>query len=103
MNDPARRTSRYQSLRTSRLVLGRMAPLVRLGLWGIGVSVFLDQVGPMLSDAQFTWGERRIMGLVALITIVGFGLGGWVAGRLMKASAELIDLLIDGADAAWRT
>ena len=80
-----------------------MAPLVRLGLWGIGVSVFLDQVGPMLSDAQFTWGERRIMGLVALITIVGFGLGGWVAGRLMKASAELIDLLIDGADAAWRT
>lgn len=80
-----------------------MAPLVRLGLWGAGISVFLDQVGPMLSDAQFTWGERRIMGLVALLTIGGFGLGGWVAGRLMKAAAELIDLLIDGADAAWRT
>lgn len=103
MIDPVRRTSRYQSLRTSRVVLGRMAPLVRLGLWGMGVSVFLDQVGPMLSDAQFTWGERRIMGLVALLTIGGFGLGGWVAGRLMKASAELIDLLIDGADSAWRT
>ncbi|SIO61884.1 hypothetical protein SAMN05444166_6885 [Singulisphaera sp. GP187] len=80
-----------------------MAPLVRYGLWGTGVSVFLDQVGPLLSDGQFTWGERRIMGLVALLTIGGFGLGGWVAGRLMKASAELIDLLIDAADSAWRT
>jgi hypothetical protein len=103
MIDPAPRTSRYQSLRTSRLVFARMAPLVRFGLWGIGVAVFLDQIGPMLSDAQFTWGERRIMGIVALMTLGGFGLGGWVASRLLKASAELIDLLIDGADAAWRT
>ncbi len=80
-----------------------MAPFVRYGIWGVGVSVFLDQVGPMLSDAQFTWGERRIMGLVALITVVGFGLGGWIAGRLLKAFAEVIEVLVDGADAAWRT
>lgn len=103
MRDPVPRISRYQSLRTSRLVFARMAPLVRLGLWGIGVSIFLDQVSPLLSDSQFTWGERRIMGLVALLTLGGFGLAGWVASRLLKASAELIDLLIDGADAAWRT
>lgn len=80
-----------------------MAPFVRYGIWGVGVSVFLDQVGPMLSDAQFTWGERRIMGLVALITVVGFGLGGWIAGRLLKAFAEVIEVLVDGADATWRT
>jgi hypothetical protein len=79
-----------------------MAPLVRFGLFAVGLSLVLDQVRPMISDAQFTWGERRVMGIVALVTLGGFGLAGWVAGRLLKASAELIDLFIDGADAAWR-
>jgi hypothetical protein len=97
-----RNSTRYQALRRSGVVLNRMAPLVRLGLFGVGVSLFLDQVGSLVSDAQFTWGERRVIGVVALITLGGFGLAGWVAGRLMKASSELIDLFIDGADAAWR-
>lgn len=90
-------------MRASRVVLARMAPLVRLGVWGVGVSVFLEQVGPLVSDAQFTWGERRVMAVVAVVTFGSLGLAGWVAGRLLKASAELIDLLIDNADAAWRT
>lgn len=98
----ARGISRYQSLRDSRVVLARMAPLVRLGLFGLGVSLFLDQVRPMISDAQFTWGERRVMGLVALITLGGFGLAGWVAGRLVRALADLIEVFADGAEAAWR-
>ena len=97
-----RNSTRYQALRRSGVVLSRMAPLVRLGLFGVGVSLFLDQVRSLVSDAQFTWGERRVMGVVALITLGGFGLASWVAGRLMKASSELIDLFIDGADAAWR-
>ncbi|MHC5541972.1 hypothetical protein ACYOEI_27445, partial [Singulisphaera rosea] len=99
----SRTKQRYDSLRNSGHVLRRMAPWVRFGVFSAGLSLFMDQVRPMLSDAQFTWGERRVMGIVALFTLGGFGLGGWVAGRLLRASSELIDLLIDGADAAWRT
>jgi hypothetical protein len=95
-------TSRYRSLRSSRHALARLAPLVRFGLFAVGVSVFLDQVQPLLSEAQFTWGERRVMGVVALVTLGGFGLAGWVAGRLLWASAELIEVFVDGAEAAVR-
>jgi hypothetical protein len=95
--------ARYQSLRHSQRVLERMAPLVRFGLFALGVSVFLDQVRGLVSDAQFTWGERRVMGIVALVTVGGFGLAGWVAGRLLKAAADLIDVFIAGAEAAART
>src|SRR3954465_12677423 len=92
--------SRYQSLRRSQRVLERMAPLVRFGLFAIGASVFLDRVRGLFSDAQFTWGERRVMGIVALATLGGFGLAGWVAGRLIRASAELIEVLIADVEAA---
>ncbi len=102
MPDHARPISRYQSLRSSRAALARMAPLVRVGLFGAGLSLFLDQVRPLVSDAQFTWGERRVMGIVALITLGGFGLAGWVAGRLLRALAELIEVFADGAEAAWK-
>src|SRR4051794_7092149 len=95
--------SRYQSLRRSQRVLERMAPLVRFGLFAIGASVFLDRVRGLVSDAQFTWGERRVMGIVALITFGGFGLAGWVAGRLIKTSADLIEVFIAGAESAGRT
>jgi hypothetical protein len=94
---------RFESLRQSQRVLKRMAPLVRFGLFAIGLSVFLDQVRGLISDAQFTWGERRVMGLVALVTVGGFSLAGWVAGRLLTASAELIEVFIAGAESAGRT
>src|SRR3954465_7199895 len=95
--------SRYHSLRHSQRVLERMAPLVRFGLFAIGMSVCLDQVRGLVSDAQFTWGERRVMGIVALVTLGGFGLAGWVVGRLIKASADLIEVVIAGAESAGRT
>jgi hypothetical protein len=79
-----------------------MAPLVRFGLFAAGVSVFLDQAGGLFTDAQFTWGERRVMGIVGLITLGSFGLAGWVAGRLIKALADLIEVFIAGAEAAGR-
>jgi len=103
MVGPISGSSRYESLRHSQRVLQRMAPLVRFGLFALGVSVFLDQVRGLVSDAQFTWGERRVMGIVALITFGGFGLAGWVAGRLLKAAADLIEVFIAGAEAAGRT
>jgi hypothetical protein len=54
--------SRYQSLQASGRALARAAPLVRMGLFAVGVGLFLDQVRPLVSDAQFTWGKRRVMG-----------------------------------------
>src|SRR5712671_6774471 len=95
--------SRYQSLRHSQRVLQRMAPLVMFGVFALGVSVFLDQVRGLVSDAQFTWGERRVMGIVALSTVGGFGLAGWVAGRLVKAAADMMEVFIAGAESAGRT
>lgn len=80
-----------------------MVPLVRFGLFSVGVGLFLDQVMPLLSDAQFTWGERRVMGIVALITLGGFGLAAWMVGRLLGTAAELIDVVVDGVEASERT
>jgi hypothetical protein len=96
-------TSRYHSLRGSRQALVRLAPVVRYTLFAVGVSFFLDQARPLLDDAQFTWGERRLMGVLAFVTLGGFGLAGWVAGRLLRTSAELIEVFVDGAEAAART
>ncbi len=96
-------TTRYQALDASRRALARAAPLVRFGLFAVGVSMFLDQVRPLVSDGQFTWGERRVMGLVAIITLGSFGLAGWLAGTLLRAGADLIEVFVDGADAAVRS
>jgi hypothetical protein len=95
--------SRYRSLHASRRALARAAPMVRYGLFAVGISVFLDQVRPLVSDAQFTWGERRVMGIVALVTIGGFVLSGWIAGRLLRAAAEMMEVVVDGAEAAVQT
>ena len=96
-------TSRYKALEASRVVLARASGWVSWGVIATGVSLFLDQVRPLVSDAQFTWGERRVMGIVAAFTLGGFGLGGWLAGKLLKASADLIEVFIDGAEAAGRS
>jgi hypothetical protein len=93
-------SSRYRSLLASRRALARAAPLLKYGLFSVGVSVFLDQVRPLVSDAQFTWGERRVMAVVAVVTLGGFGLAGWVAGRLLGAAADLMEVVVDGAEAA---
>ncbi|MDR3636210.1 MAG: hypothetical protein P4L84_20580 [Isosphaeraceae bacterium] len=95
--------SRYHSLRNARVILGRMAPVVRFAIFSVGVSLFLDQARPLLSDSQFTWGERRVMGVVALVTFASFGLAAWVAGHLLRTAAELIDVVVDGVEANERT
>ena len=75
-------TSRYRSLHASRRALARAAPLVRFGIFSVGLGLFLDQIRPLVSDGQFTWGERRVMGAVGVITLGGFGLASWVAGSI---------------------
>jgi hypothetical protein len=95
--------SRYEGLRKGRRTLALIAPLVQLGFLALGLGIFLDQCGKLVSDTQFTWGERRVMGIVALLALGGCGFVGWVVGRLIKVTAEVMDVLADGAEAALRT
>ena len=103
MRDDRPGTPRDPSLDDARLALARMAPIVRIGLLAVGLACALAQVRPLVADAQFTWGERRVIGVVILVTLGGFGLAGWVAGRLLRAAAGLIGAVADGAGAAVRT
>jgi hypothetical protein len=90
-------------LRKARRTLGLLAPLVQVGFLALGVGIFLDQARSLLSDTQFTWGERRVMGIIALLAFGGCGFAGWVVSCLIRVAAELIDVLADGAEAAWHT
>jgi hypothetical protein len=95
--------NRYEALRRGRRTLKFITPLVQLGFLGLGLAIFLDQSRALLSDAQFTWGERRVMGIIALLALGGCGFAGWVVGRLIGVAAELLDVMADSAEAAWRT
>ena len=90
-------------MRRGRGTLRLLAPLVQLGILGMGLAVFLDQSRSLLSDAQFTWGERSVMGVVALVALGGSVLAGWVVGRLIGIAAELFDAMADVAESSRRT
>lgn len=93
---------RYTSIRTGGRALERLAPVARFGVGFLGVAYFLTQAQALLSDAQFTWAERRIAALIALATVVGFGLAGWILGTALKVAAGLLEVLADQAEASWR-
>jgi hypothetical protein len=95
-------THRYTSVRMGGRALARLAPAVRFGVGFLGVAYFLSQAQTLLSDAQFTWGERRIAALIALSTVIGFGLAGWILGTAFKVAAGLLEVLADQAEASWR-
>ena len=97
------RLEQYAGLRAGRRTLGLLAPLVQLGFLGLGLTIFLDQCRSLLSDTQFTWGERSVMGTVALVALGGSGLAGWIVGRLIGVAAEMIDAMADTAESARRT
>jgi len=102
MIDTTPNASPYESLRSTRRALAGMSPVVRLGLFVAAVALFLKDAGPLLSDMQLTWGERMVAAIAATTLLVGFGLAGWVAGRLLRAAAELIDVLVDQAESSGR-
>lgn len=95
--------SRPSDLRRSGKLVGRLALAVQFGLLLLGLSLFLDHSKDLLSDAQFTWGERRIMAIVAVATLGGCGLAGWILGQLLRLLAGVIDVLAEGAESASRT
>jgi hypothetical protein len=103
MNRDSFERSHYEGLRRGRRTLALLAPAVQLAFLGLGLAIFLDQCRSLLSDSQFTWGERRIMGIVALLALGGSGFAGWVIARLISVTAELFDAMADTAEAAWRT
>jgi len=102
MNPGKLQTPRYAPLRKGGKVLSRLALWVQLGFLILGVGLFVNEARDLLSDAQFTWGERRVMGVIALVTLGGCGLAGWIVGQLLRVLAQVIDVLADGAEAAWR-
>jgi hypothetical protein len=102
MTRPVPDIARYEPLRASGRTLARSAPWVRFGFVSIGLSMALDQLGPLLSDMQLTWAERRIAGVVGLTYLGGFGLAGWIAGKLLATSAGVIEAVADQSEAAAR-
>jgi hypothetical protein len=94
---------RDRSLRYSRHALERLAPVVRYGLLASGLAVALGQIRPLVADGQFTWGERRVIAVVTLVTLGGFALAAWVAGQLLRAAGGMIGAVSDGAEASLRT
>jgi hypothetical protein len=103
MTDDRTGPRRDRSLDDARRALERMAPVVRFGLLAVGLAVALGQVRPLLADAQFTWGERRVIGAVTLVTLGGFALAGWAAGRLLGAAAGIVGAVADASEAATRS
>jgi hypothetical protein len=76
---------------------------VQAGFLVLGLALFLDQSKNLISDGQFTWGERRVMAIVAVCTLGGCALLGWLVGRLFKLFGDVVDLMADGVEASRRT
>lgn len=99
---PPTRASRFDDLRRGQRSLRRASGWVRFALIAAGVSLALDQAKPLLSDAQFTWAERRILGLIAASWIGSFALAGWIVGTLLRAGSDLLEAVADQAEDAAR-
>jgi hypothetical protein len=95
-------TTNALPLRDARDVILRTATVVRYGLFAWGLAVGFQRIAPLVSDAQFTWGERRIAGIVSLTALGGFALAGWAAGSILRAAAALLGAVADATDAAVR-
>ena len=91
MNQRMAESSRYARCGGGVKILGRLAWWVQAGFLLLGLGLFLDQARGLVSDAQFTWGERRVMGIVALITLGGCGLAGWILGQLFRVGAGALE------------
>lgn len=97
------RMEQYSGLRRGRRTLRMLAPVIQLGILGVGLSIFLDQSRSLLSDAQFTWGERSVMGITALVSIGSSLAVAWVVGLLIRVVAEVFDAMADVAESSRRT
>ena len=91
------------SLLATRRALLLLSSVVKFGLLAVGLGLMLDRTRMLLSDLQLTWGERLVMGIALVSYGGGFAVAAWVADRMLKAAAELIGLMVDQAESAFRT
>jgi hypothetical protein len=97
------RDSGSSPLRNRSRAIGRLALRIQVGFLILGVGLFLEQAQGLVSDTQFTWGERRVLGMLAALTLGGSALAGWILKQCVQVLAEVLDLLAESAEAARRT
>jgi hypothetical protein len=83
----------------------RSARAVTVLILGSGFYSFFETIRPLLPDApeNLTWGERRVMAIVAVVTLGGAALAAWVIGQLLRATSELIEVFLEAAEAVVNT
>lgn len=100
MADP--QGERYRSLLEVHSFVSWLAPLVRWGLFFVGLSLFLAEalqlVGTSLGNS-----ERIYHGVIAVCALLGCWLVGVVLGRLLETGADLAEVLVDIETASERT
>jgi hypothetical protein len=80
-----------------------LAGWIQLGFVLLGMALFLDRAGPLISDAQLTWGERWVAGALAVILLGGAWLAGWLLGLLVAAAGAYLEVAANAADATIET
>ena len=103
MNRTPNDRSRYDGLRRAGARWASWLRLVQVGFLALGFGIFLDQSRSLLSDAQFTWGERQVMGIVALLALGGCGFAGWVVGRSDQGCGRAVGCAGRRRRGHWRT
>lgn len=100
VTDP--QSERYRSLLDVHSFVSWLAPLVRWGLFFIGLSLFLAEamqlVGTNLGNS-----ERVYHGVLAVSAFLGCWLVGIVLARLLQTGADLAEVLVDIEVASERT
>ncbi len=90
--------SLYQLDRTLRLV-ARLIPLI---LVTIGITLTIERVRPLLTDALLTDGERRILLIIGSVYLTGTLIISWIVQRLFSGMADLTSLLVAQSEANAR-
>ena len=93
----------YPTLRRTRTVLRVLGPMIGVGLSLLGLWLFGKIAYPRLTGLGYGTYERLIWGVIGLGYMLGLPLAGYVVQYLLRAGADLIELLIDSELAAEKT
>lgn len=100
---PAESPHDYPTLRRTRTVLRVLGPLIGVGMSLAGLWLFGKTAYPKLTGMGYGTYERLIWGVIGLGYMLGLPLAGYVIQYLLRAGADLIELLIDSELAAEKT
>jgi hypothetical protein len=99
-------TSRYATLRTTRTMLRWVSPVVGSVIALTGFGLFVERASRLVSSGfsgGFTMTHRAVIGLEALVYLVGIPLAGEVVRRSLRAAGDWIDLAMDAEVSAEKT